>query len=169
MEKIYEYVQRIEEKTRDLIFRTQNVPQLFENINLANILKEVFYLFTSRVARQKILVDIDYASLNFSIEADIARLKSAFMNLIINAIDAMPNGGILTIEGNKKDSGKGISKQNLNEVWKAFYSTKKYGTGMGLPICKSIIEFHHHGEIEIESKEGIGTTVYIKIPFRNKD
>jgi two-component system sporulation sensor kinase C len=104
---------------------------------------------------------------------DKVKILRAFNNLIKNAFDAMPNGGELHITSkiNKKyvqidfsDNGVGMSKQVIDKMWVPFFTTKARGMGIGLPMCKRIIEAHG-GEIKVESTEGKGTTFTIYLPI----
>ena len=90
---------------------------------------------------------------------DLQKIKRAFVNLINNAIDAMPEGGTLTIESKRKgnsvifkfsDTGNGISPDVMDKLWTPLFTTKAKGMGFGLPICKRIIEAHG-GSISVES------------------
>ena len=94
------------------------------------------------------------------------------MNLIKNAIEAMPNGGILTLSAVKTeneyvisvtDTGLGISSDVKSNLFKPFYTTKRWGTGLGLTICKQVAEAHG-GTISVESEVGKGTTFTMKVP-----
>jgi len=107
---------------------------------------------------------------------DIEKMKRVFINIIKNAIDAMPNGGALTIKSNEKtgnleitftDTGTGMPENVLENIWTPFFTTKAKGMGLGLPICKRIIEAHG-GTISAESTIGKGTTFTITIPLMPK-
>ncbi len=107
------------------------------------------------------------------LELDISQIKQVFMNLFINAAEAMVGGGVLTIKAEKNsemvkveisDTGQGIEKNNLERLFEPFFSTKVKGVGLGLAISKEIIE-NHCGKIEVESKAGKGTTFSINLPF----
>ena len=97
--------------------------------------------------------------------------------MFIIACKAMLEGGTLTIKTvnlsnefvqiNITDTGKGISPDNLKNMFMPFFSTKKEGTGLGLSICYNIIE-SHHGSINVESQLDKGTTFIIKLPFIKK-
>ncbi len=104
---------------------------------------------------------------------DVEKLKRVFINIIKNAIDAMPKGGTLTIKSSEKtgkleitftDTGIGMPKDVLENIWTPFFTTKARGLGLGLPICKRIIEAHG-GNISAESTVGKGTTFSITIPL----
>ena len=107
---------------------------------------------------------------------DLQKIKRAFVNLIHNAIDAMPEGGTLTIESKRKgnnvifkfsDTGNGISPEIMDKLWTPLFTTKAKGMGFGLPICKRIIEAHG-GSISVESTLGKGSTFTVTLPIEPK-
>jgi two-component system sensor histidine kinase PilS (NtrC family) len=117
-----------------------------------------------------------------TINADPKQMKQVIWNLCINSIQAMENGGTMTISVNKKngspsyykpddesveiiikDTGTGISEADLQKIFDPFFTTKEEGTGLGLSTVQKIIE-GHNGSINVESKEGYGTTVKIILP-----
>jgi len=109
---------------------------------------------------------------SFAIEADPELLYRAFLNIFLNAIQSMDDGGNITvkIEEEKEnysaeiqDTGVGISKKNLKKIFNPFFTTKDTGSGLGLPIVKKIIE-GHRGTIWIESEEEVGTRVFVTLP-----
>ncbi len=104
--------------------------------------------------------------------ADPIQMKQVFLNLLLNSIDAMEGPGnisVSTIQENAHievlvtDTGRGISRKDLERVSEPFYTTKSNGTGLGLSIVRNIIQ-EHEGRMEIESCEGLGTTVRITLP-----
>ncbi len=108
------------------------------------------------------------------IEADKDMIKRVFMNLATNGIQAMKNGGKLKastkktkefVEVSFKDTGIGMSKENMKKLFTPFFTTKAKGIGMGLAICKKFVE-SHGGSIEVESEEGKGTTFTVKLPIQ---
>ena len=112
------------------------------------------------------------------IKADAEKMNRAFVNIIKNAIDAMPEGGTLTITSKAvkgkvkiafKDTGTGMSEETLSKLklWSPLFTTKAKGMGFGLPICKRIVEAHG-GKISVESTLGKGTTVTVTIPVNPK-
>ena len=94
--------------------------------------------------------------------------------MFLNAIQAMPGGGRLSVEALAKDgrravvsiadTGEGIPEENLDRIFDPFFTTKKGGTGLGLSICYSIVKAHR-GEIEVRSKPGQGTVLRISLPL----
>ncbi len=105
-------------------------------------------------------------------QADYEQIKTCFSNLMINAVQAMPEGGALnvTLHPNKSnlhiefaDTGLGIAPENLAQIFEPYYSTKDTGIGLGLPLTKKIIE-EHGGQITVESEPGKGTVFTITLP-----
>lgn len=110
---------------------------------------------------------------NIEVKVDPIKITRAFVNLINNAIDAMPEGGILTITCKQTkdnwqmifhDTGTGMSEETLSKLWSPLFTTKAKGMGFGLAICRRIIEAHG-GEISVKSKPGEGTTFTITFPI----
>ena len=108
------------------------------------------------------------------IKADKNSLQQVFINLIDNAIDAMKDGGTLTIgfrtESNPdmavisfRDTGTGIPPEQLQNIFKIYETTKETGTGLGLHICQTIVRFYG-GTIEVDSIPGRGSTFTVKLP-----
>lgn len=110
------------------------------------------------------------------IDGDYDRLKQVFLNIMKNAAEAIPNNkkGIIKFKVKESlkeliitisDNGVGMSKENLSKIGEPFYTTKQYGTGLGVKFSKEIIEIHD-GSIEYKSKLNVGTTVIIKLPLK---
>ena len=105
---------------------------------------------------------------------DAAKMRRVFINLVVNAVDAMSKGGELTIVSTEageileikiSDTGEGIPDDVMRNLWKPLKTTKSKGMGLGLAICKRIVEAHG-GSIEVESSLGKGTTFTIKLPIK---
>jgi PAS domain S-box-containing protein len=110
------------------------------------------------------------------IKVDVDKMTRVFANFIQNAVDAMPEGGKLTILSKKSnrniqfvfiDTGVGIAKEVMEKIWTPFFSTKAKGMGLGLPICRRIVEAHG-GKISVESVVSEGTTFTVTIPVEPK-
>ena len=111
---------------------------------------------------------------------DVRQLRQVFLNLLKNAIEAMPKGGTITVrcgyrpggisakEGSVtvevEDTGIGVPSRDLEMIFKPFYSTKQKGMGLGLSLCKGIIE-KHGGSIRVESQEGKGSRFIVEVPI----
>jgi two-component system, NtrC family, nitrogen regulation sensor histidine kinase NtrY len=108
------------------------------------------------------------------IDADADLLHRAFQNLVLNALDAMPSGGTLTMRTSEHDghvrievadTGKGLTPEECSRLFTPYYTTKVQGTGLGLAIIQSVVS-DHHGTISVSSDEGRGTTFRIELPQR---
>ena len=121
--------------------------------------------------KHRIKIHENYGNLP-NIKCNITQLNQVFMNLILNSSQAMDRGEIWIKTWNYdksifitiRDNGKGISKEILDRIFEPFYSTKELGSGLGLSISKQIIK-QHDGDISVESEEGKGTTMIIKLPM----
>jgi hypothetical protein len=105
--------------------------------------------------------------------ADPTQMKQVFLNILMNAVESMPNGGDLTVKittVNKSikidiiDTGKGMTKEALKNIFEPFFTTKPYGTGVGMAVSLKIIE-DHGGNINVESEWGKGTTMSLTLPI----
>jgi signal transduction histidine kinase len=111
-----------------------------------------------------------------SISADDELLRQAFLNLLQNACQAMPDGGALTIRTERlgresirvsvRDEGVGIRADDLDKIFKLYYTTKPDGNGIGLSLVYRIIQLHD-GAIEAESEVGCGTSMIVRLPVRS--
>lgn len=150
-------------------------PQL-QSLHLDDLIKETVKFLKPELKQAGISVKLELRSDLPALQLDGDQIKQAFHNLIRNACQAMPNGGTLVITGtftdyeirlSFQDEGKGISAENLGNLFQPFFTTRKSGTGLGLLIVRRIIR-EHGGEIELESKEGEGTSVNIYFPLTEK-
>jgi len=119
---------------------------------------------------------IDLTENKPKIKVDTAKIKRAFVNILKNAVEAMPKGGTLAAKSRKSDgnlefvfsdTGVGISKKTMDKLWTPLFTTKAKGMGFGLAICKRIIEAHG-GSISVKSARGKGTTFNVTIPIKQK-
>ena len=121
----------------------------------------------------KVVTDFDE---NFLVDVDKNMIKRAFVNLITNSLQALePKGGLLKISTRKvnnfieitfQDTGVGMSKETMNNIFSPFFTTKAQGMGMGLPISKKFVE-SNGGFIKVESEEGKGSIFIIKLPYND--
>lgn len=156
-----------------LEFSRQELPQkAFTDIN--EIIKRTLQLLEHQAAFQNIHVIRKLDEHLPQIKVDKDKVKQVFWNLMINAAEAMPNGGTLTItsqlsEGNEyvevmfADTGVGIPRDHLNKLFDPFFTTKGGGTGLGLAVSYGIIE-QHQGKIEVKSEPGKGSVFIISLP-----
>ena len=157
-----------------LRFARPSVVSTMAHLNIILVLNEALSMVQNQAKIQKIRIVTHFPQEPVLITGNASLLQQVFMNLFLNAIRAMPNGGSLTlfIERNLKevliqsaDTGEGISKINLENIFDPFYTTSPVGqgTGLGLSICYSIVK-QHFGSIEVESLEGKGSTFTVRFP-----
>jgi two-component system NtrC family sensor kinase len=160
-----------------LDFARQSMPTLRE-VNLNDVVNRSFDLaaYSAELQHVQVIKELDPALP--SIMADFDQLQQVCTNLIINAIQAMPEGGKLTLHTSAddnhlklevKDTGYGISPENMRKLFTPFFTTKREvrGVGLGLAVAYGIIQ-RHKGRIDVQSKVGEGTTFTIYLP-RNRE
>jgi signal transduction histidine kinase len=150
----------------------------FKSDDINSTIRDVASLYEPKVVKEgvEIHLDLDQELPPLSIDRD--KMNQVFSNLIINALEAMPRGGCITflsrngeenfIEIKVSDNGIGIPKEKINDVFSPYYTTKKQGFGLGLPLIHSIIH-RHHGKITVNSEKGVGTDFIIQLPVDFQD
>jgi len=175
-------IDRINENiTRLLNFARPEEPQ-FQQINIHELLKDTLNLLMAKIKKNHIQLNLSLADPLFLMEGDPRQLSQVFLNLILNAIEAMPQGGILTIHSSIKtdpgsqkeffrlviqDTGVGIPENNIPRLFDPFFTTKKEGTGLGLSIVHALVQ-KHQGQIEVESEPGRGSSFILTLPVRKE-
>jgi nitrogen fixation/metabolism regulation signal transduction histidine kinase len=149
----------------------------FAQVSPNDIVGEALALFRPQLEapdRPAVTLAVDLDPAAVPIRADPDQLKRALQNLLLNAIDAMPSGGALTvrttsIDGGVRidvgDTGKGLTEDKRKRLFTPYYTTKQHGTGLGLAIVQSVVA-DHAGKIWVESRPASGTTVHIEMPNR---
>jgi len=155
-------------------FARMPVPE-FAEVPPNDIVRHALKLFDAQLAaadRPPIRVASDLDASVEPIEADADQLGRALLNLLLNAIDAMPQGGELTIRTRRAkggvridvaDTGEGLTGEERARLFTPYYTTKQHGTGLGLAIVQSVVA-DHRGRIWVESEPGRGTTFHIELP-----
>ncbi len=153
-------------------FAKMPAPQL-EPVDLNQVVHEVVKLFEAqiRAGRPPVEVALDLADHLVTVPADSEQIRRALRNLVLNALDAMPQGGTLTIrtqslEGKAaieiSDSGSGLTPEECERLFTPYYTTKQHGTGLGLAIVQSVVS-DHKGTIAVHSEPGKGATFRIEL------
>src|SRR6476620_5874953 len=150
-------------------------PQLQpENINI--IVEEAVRFFSAEIEARDIVVETELRSDLPLLQLDRGQIKQAFYNVIKNSFEAMKRRGILRIRTDMDeshvrvsfiDTGGGMSAETLSHVFEPYYTTKERGTGLGLLIVRRIVR-EHGGELAIESTDGKGLTLSIRLPFKEQ-
>ncbi|MGH9740296.1 MAG: ATP-binding protein [Candidatus Acidiferrales bacterium] len=146
-------------------------------VNLNEVVRGAVKLFEaqfSAVGRPPITPEFHLAEDLPPIQADAALLRRALENLILNAMDAMPAGGVLMLRTTREksevhlevsDTGTGLTPEECDRLFTPYYTTKQHGTGLGLAVVQSLIS-DHGGRISVESEMGIGTSFHIFLPVK---
>jgi len=157
-------------------FSKMPTPQ-FAKVNVNEILRAAVRLFEAQfnaVGKPTITTEFFLTEPLPEIDADADLLHKAFQNLVLNALDAMPAGGTLTLRTFERehnirievaDTGKGLTPEECSRLFTPYYTTKQLGTGLGLAIVQSVVS-DHHGTISVTSDEGRGTSFKIELPQR---
>jgi signal transduction histidine kinase len=175
--EVLEQVKRLDKTVNDLLFFGKPTqPELtYTDLNGA-IRKTLMFAAQHRGSKGKVIEKVLQLQEDLPpVCVDQKQIQQVFLNLILNAIQAMQNGGTLTIcsrlveEGGRKsvcvsiaDTGPGIPLQILGKIFTPFFTTKAQGTGLGLAICRKLIE-QQGGDIRVESEDGKGTVFYIEL------
>lgn len=166
-------IKRLQRLVRQTLTLARWKPPDLEQVEVPAVLDFVADAVRPRAAEASVtVIREDSRAEDLSIEADPDQLKQALVNLASNALEAMSPGGELTLASEVephqvsievRDTGKGISSEDLPRVYDLYYSRRSGGSGIGLSIVKRIIEAHQ-GKVEVVSEVGVGTTFQITLP-----
>lgn len=163
---------RIELIISELVLLGKPQTRQFKPNDIRTLLQHVVTLLDTQAILQNIRIETSFEFDVLLIHCDENQIKQVFINLLKNSIEAMPNGGEILIEARKEaesviirviDQGNGIPAEKLQKLGEPFYTTKEKGTGLGLMVSYNIVR-NHHGQIDVKSKPGLGTTFTIKLP-----
>ncbi len=184
-------VNRIDSLMHQLLDFSKPSPLQLAETDIRKLIDDTLELLSNEFIKHSIKVEKNYPlppkadpplagnATRYTLKVDSQRLKQAFLNFFLNAIDAMPSGGTLTVSTSiehlgssieksvlicVQDTGCGIPEENLARIFEPFFSTKERGTGLGLAIVYSIIK-EHNGLISVESQIDKGTKFTIELPM----
>ena len=170
---ITDEVERLEKLLTDLREFHLQKTTAFEKVDLRELFEDIYFMVKDDCEKKNIQTELKIDDKALLVTGDRYNLKQVFLNLFKNAMDAMEQGGILSIQTNRigdqveivvTDEGCGIPERNKEKIFSPFFTTKKHGTGLGLCISKRIIEEHADGSLSMKSKEGKGTSFKITLP-----
>jgi two-component system NtrC family sensor kinase len=177
MGDVYTQSERVKKIVENLLDFSRQKKQELHDWQVSDIVQRSLALVTNQLKISKVKHHATIADNLPPISVDAPQIQQVLVNLFINAIQAMPQGGELFIEATYEpepglvilkveDTGTGIKKEILPNIFDPFFTTKSTkGTGLGLSVSYGIIR-QHHGEISVESEEGHGTTFIIKLPAK---
>ena len=173
-----EEAQRISDLVKELATYANPRPPQFAPVEISQVLDSVLALLENDLHKHRVTLQKGYSHSPMRIEADLDQMKQVFLNLILNAVEAMsplegkenlleivayPNGKVLVVK--LRDTGCGIEPGRIPVIFAPFFTTKERGSGLGLSIVQNVLRAHH-ATIEVESQVGQGTTVTLTIPVR---
>ncbi len=180
---LMENVDRIHELLKDLSGFSRPQSDQFSLHDISKCLSQMVNFIERECEKQGVVIETSFENGLPPVYCNPHRLKQVFLNLFKNAIEAMPDGGRLSIKAGMAsqalrekemlrveimDTGNGILEEELNSIFKPFYTTKREGSGLGLFITRSII-MKHNGRITVRSRKGKGTVFTILLPTNEVD
>ncbi|MBI5216802.1 MAG: HAMP domain-containing protein [Ignavibacteriae bacterium] len=181
LEVAFEEVERLAKLTRQMldIYRTSMVQESREPTCVNKVIQEVLVSSGPVLKQSNVAVETSFTDDLPKITGLPDKLKQVFLNLFINAKDAMPNGGTLSVQTFRQegsvvvhvsDTGTGIAQEHINKIFDAFFTTKGKvsGVGLGLSVTYGIIQ-QHKGTITVKSRFGKGTTFTVSFPILNSE
>lgn len=165
-------ISRLKHMVSDVLAFGRPVGLTVELIDVRRLVEDAFAFILPQADAQGVEVAVEAEETPIGVRGDVERLKSCLSNITINALQAMPAGGLLTarvrrsdglVEIRISDTGVGISEESLGKIFDPYFSTKQSGFGLGLALTKRIIQ-EHQGSIEVSSRVGLGTTFVVRLP-----
>lgn len=179
VEGLEEYIKIIKEQSdrenrviQELLDYVRPSKKLLMEMDIKSVINSVLSFTNKYIQDKKVKLNLKLEENLPNLLIDGDKIKQVFVNMIINACEAMEDGGTLTIEAKRenkyinvyfKDTGIGMTEEEVKNIFNPYYTTKAKGTGLGLTISNGIVELHD-GAIEVHSKKGEGTTFIIKLP-----
>lgn len=178
LEKIARQTFRASEIVNALLNFSRSAPASFEEVDLNRIIRETLLLVRHQMDQADIRVELELEESLAPIQGNPGKLQQVFLNLFLNARDAMETGGVLRVGTRSRaqavavevqDSGPGIPPEHLHRIFDPFFTTKaaRRGTGLGLSVTYGIVR-EHGGDIEVESRPGQGACFRLEFPLARK-
>ncbi len=173
MDIIGSEIQRLDRVVQTLVDFTRPVELKFVDVDLRSLLEETALLAEPAAQTQRVAIErhLAEAPLMARIDADLA--KQALLNVVLNGVQAMPEGGTLTLRAFRQDGsaqieisdqGEGIPPEIHDKVFNLYFTTKQQGSGIGLAMTYRVVQLHH-GSVEFDSRPGLGTTFRLRFPL----
>lgn len=173
MRVLTDEMNRLNKVIRGFLDFAKPVAMTLSEVPLNDVLRDLVDLVQHQATKTGVSIHLELAPALPTVTGDAGQLKQAFLNLVLNAFHAMPNGGTLrlatsltperAVKASVTDVGAGIPESELLKIFDLFYTTKSEGSGLGLPTVQRIVQTHG-GKIVVESKVGSGTTITLLFP-----
>ena len=173
MEIIGREILRLDRVVRTFLDFTRPVELKLDVVPLQQFMEEIVELARPQAEAAKIRVNLDQQVLGVEVRMDRDLLKQAILNIVVNAMQAMPDGGELRLEGSASedtaeirvsDTGPGIPPELRDKIFRLYFTTRKGGSGIGLAMAFRFVQLHD-GTIDFTSEPGKGTTFSIRLPI----
>ena len=177
VDKIVDTINHLNDRVEQILGFARPISLTLRSGNLNQIARDVLELLRPQIIANRIEVTLSLSEQASSVMIDESSMRGALMNLILNAVEAMPNGGRLSVTSDQAeqtlhleiiDTGRGIGEEEAKNLFEPFYTTKEQGLGLGMPYAKKIIE-QHGGTISVSSRLGEGTTISIALPAARQE
>jgi len=172
VDKIIETINHLTATTEQILNYARPVTLALKTVDLNGVARDALQLLSTEISAHDIETALELDSSPVAGMLDEASIRAATLNLMLNAVQAMSNGGQLTIstgrDGRKmwmaiKDTGSGMSPERIKQIFEPFNTTKSRGLGLGMPYAQKVIQ-QHGGRIAVQSQQGKGTQVKIELP-----
>jgi len=172
VDKIIKTINHLTATTEQIMNFARPVTLAPKKVDLNGVAQDVVQLLSTEISAHQIDTNLKLDSSPVVGMIDEASIRAATLNLVLNAVQAMSNGGSLTIETGHKngklcmeivDTGSGMSPDRIKQIFEPFNTTKSRGLGLGMPYAQKIVH-QHGGQILVESQPGKGTQVKIELP-----
>jgi signal transduction histidine kinase len=171
VDKIVDTINHLNSRVEQILGFARPVSLTVRSENLNQIINDILDLLRPQLTANKVEVRLSLGQ-PFFVSIDESSMRGALMNLMLNAIEAMPQGGTLSVAAEQvdemirleiADTGQGMSEEEAKKILEPFYTTKPQGLGLGMPYAKRIID-QHGGKISLSSRPGEGTTISVTLP-----
>jgi signal transduction histidine kinase len=175
LEVIIEELDRIDYTVSRFLGSARQSEMAFTDTDINSLVEDVLAITGPKIEKSGVHIEKKLEENLASLRVDGPSIKQVLMNGILNALQAMPSGGALSISTSRiddalqctiSDTGDGISEENLKHIFDPFFTTKEDGTGMGLAVAWNIAQ-QHGGRLDIVSREHDGTSLVLTLPYDN--
>jgi signal transduction histidine kinase len=190
IQEIVRSIDRLDKTITDLLSYSRISPPALKPSNLHEVIEAALFAVKEEAQITGVRVEKSFDLTLPLLPLDSRQMEGVFLNLFLNALQAMPQGGVLAIQTKRResgyrrqenapgspgpeegwvevtvtDTGEGIPPEVLGEVFRPFFTTKAKGTGLGLSLVQRVVE-QHHGQVFAQSRAGVGTTFYLLLPI----
>jgi signal transduction histidine kinase len=190
IQEIVRSIDRLDKTITDLLSYSRISPPALNPVNLHEVIEAALFSIKEEAKIHGVRVEKSFDLTLPLLPLDSRQMEGAFLNLFLNALQAMPQGGTLTVQTRRQesayrrqesnsgllgpgqgwaevtvtDTGEGIPPDVLGEIFRPFFTTKAKGTGLGLSLVQRVVE-QHHGQVFAQSPAGMGTTFYLLLPI----